>query len=46
VKENFRRAAKQMGLPPVEINAKLFKKAREAIDAMKSSSDIGLLDTD
>ncbi len=46
LKENFRLAAKQMGLPPVEINAKLFKKAREAIDAMKSSSDIGLLDTD
>lgn len=40
LKENFRIAAKQMGLPPVQINASLFKKAREAIDAMRSSNEI------
>ena len=46
LKENFRMAAKQMGLPPVQINASLFNKAREAIDAMRSSNEIGLVDTD
>lgn len=46
LKENFRMAAKQMGLPPVQINAGLFEKAREAIDAMRSSNEIGLVDTD
>jgi|TARA_R100000027_G_scaffold62037_1_gene53861 hypothetical protein len=46
MKENFRLAAKQMGLPPIQINASLFNKAREAIESMKNSREFGLVDTD
>lgn len=46
LKENFRKAAKEIGLPPVEINGTIFKKAREAIEHMKNSPELGLLDND
>jgi hypothetical protein len=41
MKENFRLAAKQMGLPPVQIGPEVFQVARDSLENMKKNIEGG-----